>query len=119
MNPEDSTNTYRLMLDKLDEIERSLDRIDASSTKNFSQDMETMLENIKSEDRQRSSLMTASQRSIVEMILKKNALIVGRIQGITAMQRSELNQLHLGIQTAKGYASQRPARTGSIINSSN
>jgi hypothetical protein len=119
MKPEDSTNVYDMMLDKLDEIEHSIDRIDVSSINDFSLDIEIMLEKIKNEDIHRSSLITTSQRSIIEMILKKNELIVGRIKGITAIQRSELNQLHLGIQTAKGYSSQRPARTGNIINSSN
>jgi hypothetical protein len=119
MNHKDSTDAYGLILEKFEEIERSLDHIDISSIKAFSLDIDKMLAKIINDDRHRSSLMTATQQSTIEMILEKNELITGRIQGITAIQRSELNQLKLGIKTARGYSSQQPARTGSIVNSSN
>ncbi|WP_319588645.1 hypothetical protein [uncultured Desulfobulbus sp.] len=118
MNVECSMITYALMLEKLDSIDHILDSLDISSIEQLSQDIEQCLEAIKAEDLQQTLPANDSKRSIVARILKKSGIIASRIQDITALHHNELNQIRLGRQTAKGYAAQRPSRTGSIINSS-
>ena len=112
-------SAYGQMLAKLDEIEQALDLQDPDLITQLSRDVEHCLEQIKNFDRQASQPATAERRVQLEELLARNQALAARIREITALQRNELNQLKIGMDTAKGYASHHARRTGSIINSSN
>ena len=57
--------------------------------------------------------------SLMQQIQERNQRLIPHINGIKALQRNELKQLKIGLETARGYASHHARRTGSIINSSN
>ena len=110
---------YDLMLDKLDEIEQALDHADTTVIIRLAQDVEQCLARIKKEDHNSGLPTTAEQRLAVETILARNHVITARIREITALQRSELSQLKIGRETAKGYAPHQGRQSGAIINSTN
>ena len=110
---------YDLMLDKLDEIEQALDHADTTAIIRLAQDVEQCLERIKEDDRNSGPPTTAEHRLVVETILTRNHVITARIREITALQRSELSQLKIGRETAKGYAPHQGRQSGAIINSTN
>ncbi len=112
-------SAYGQMLAKLDEIERTLDLQDAELIGQLSSEVEQCLEQIKQFDRQAGQPATVKRRAQMEELLARNQVLTARIREITALQRNELNQLKVGLETAKGYASHHAKRTGSIINSSN
>ncbi len=60
----------------------------------------------------------ASRRALMEEILNKTKELEPRIQGIRALQRSEMKKIKQGRQTATGYAQHLRPKTGRIINSS-
>lgn len=113
----DSADAYVSMLEKLDQIEIALTQHDVAPIECLSLDIESCLEKMKRLDSQPDQLTNDSRRLLVEKILKKNMALTTRIQQITALQRAELNQIKKGLETAKGYASQRSSRTGGLINS--
>lgn len=118
--PQDNNpSAYGQMLAKLDEIEQALDLQDPDLITQLSRDVEHCLEQIKNFDRQAGQPATAERRVQLEELLTRNQTLAARIREITALQRNELNQLKIGMDTAKGYASHHARRTGSIINSSN
>ena len=110
---------YDLMLDKLDEIEQALDHADTTAIIRLAQDLEQCLDRIKEEDRKSGPPTTTEHRLAVETILARNHKISARIREITALQRSELSQLKIGRETAKGYAPHQARQSGAIINSTN
>ena len=112
-------SAYGQMLAKLDEIERALDLQDAELIGQLSSEVEQCLEQIKQFDRQAGQPATVERRVQMKELLARNQVLTTRIREITALQRNELNQLKVGLDTAKGYASYHAKRTGSIINSSN
>lgn len=112
-------SAYGQMLAKLDEIEQALDIQDAELIVQLSSEVEHCLEQIKVFDQQSGQPATVARRRQMEELLTRNQALTARIQEITALQRNELNQLKIGLKTAKGYASHQGKRTGSIINSSN
>ena len=112
-------SAYGQMLAKLDEIEQALDLQDPDLIAQLSRDVEHCLEQIKQFDRQSTQPATAARRVQLEELLTRNQALAARIREITALQRNELNQLKIGMDTARGYASHHARRTGSIINSSN
>ena len=112
-------SAYGQMLAKLDEIEQALDLQDPDLITQLSRDVEHCLEQIKQFDRQSTQPATAARRVQLEELLTRNQALAARIREITALQRNELNQLKIGMDTARGYASHHARRTGSIINSSN
>lgn len=115
----DSPDVYASMLEKLEEIEHALDRHDSALITQFSQDLDSLLKKIQIMNGQQTSLPNNANRQIVEEIFRKNTAITARLQDIMALQRIELAQIKQGRETAKGYASHRSMRTGSIINSTN
>ena len=127
MEPTDCT--YTRLLHKLDDIELALNKIDAASIQQLAAELNDCLEAIKIAANENSCVsadtssakkhITPSTRVLIEAILNKNTTLTNRIKSITALQRSEMHTVKLGRETAKGYASQRPSRTGSIIDSSN
>lgn len=119
MPTENTPNAYDLMLEKLDEIEHALGRIETASMVQFAEDIKNCLESIKNVNDQSLLAEMSTSRSYMETILRKNEAIKQRIKGIAAIQRNELNLVRQGRQTAKGYAVHIPSRTGGIINSSN
>ena len=114
-----NSSVYGQMLAKLDEIEQALDLQDPDLITQLSRDVEHCLEQIKQFDRQSTQPATAARRVQLEELLTRNQALAARIREITALQRNELNQLKIGMDTARGYASHHARRTGSIINSSN
>lgn len=57
-------------------------------------------------------------KSLMQQIEDRNQRIIPRIQGILAVQRKEMAQLKIGLETARGYASNQVLRTGSVVNRS-
>jgi hypothetical protein len=115
----DSSNAYATMLEKLEEIERALDIHDMAPIKLLTQDLDRHLEQIKPLNSRKANFADDSQRMAMEKILHKNRALTARVQEIMALLRVELSQIKQGRETAKGYASNRSTRTGSIINSAN
>ena len=115
----DQASAYAEMLATLDEIEQALDLQDAELIGQLALGVERCLEQIKHYDRELGQSVSAEHRAQMEALLARNQALTVRIGGITALQRNELSQLKIGLDTAKGYASYHSKRTGSIINSSN
>lgn len=119
MTTENVPEPYVLMMEKLDEINQALNRIEMAPLSKFAKDIDSCLESIKNLNAQRILSDGDFSRPYLEKILQKNEAIKKRIQGIVAIRRNELNLVKRGRQTAKGYAVHIPNRTGGIINSSN
>lgn len=115
----DLADVYASMLEKLEEIEQALDHHDCAPIKQFSRDLDMLLEKIQHLDGQQTSPPNNTHRLAMEEILKKNKVVTARLRDFLALQRIELVQIKQGRETAKSYASYRAARTGSIINSTN
>lgn len=117
---------YTACLDKLEEIEQSLNTITPVDIYRLAGELDSCLAAIRhtaqrpdhlmgfydQEDAQRMSLLAHA-------IIEKNDFLTRRIQGIMALQRCEIQTIKQGRETAKGYASYKGHRTGSIINSAN
>lgn len=116
-SPDSTDDAYVSMLEKLDQIEIALNQHDVAPIQALTQDIESCLEQMRRLDSRPDRAANDSRRVLVEKILKKNAALTTRIQQITALHRAELNQIKKGLQTAKGYASVRTSKTGSLINS--
>jgi len=119
MSTKNIPDAYVLMLEKLDEINLALDRLEADSISKFAEDINSCLEGIKRMHTQIDLLNGSISRLYMEKILQKNDKVKKRIQDIVAIQRNELNLVRQGRRTAKGYAVHIQKRTGAIINSSN
>ena len=115
----DSAETYASVLEILEEIEQALDHHDCAPIKQFSRDLDMLLEKIQYLNDQQTSPPNNTHRLVMEEIPKKNKAITTRLQDIMALQRIELVQIKQGRETTKTYASYRTTRTGSIINSTN
>ena len=124
----DTNTDYTACLNKLGEIEIALNQIDAGLIEQLALELDQCLASLKEmegdhrnarprADHGKEHLPVAAD--ICEALLKKNSLLTHRVRSIMALQRSELDKLKLGRETAKGYAACRPARTGALINSSN
>lgn len=126
----DNNSSYQACSNKLDEIELALNQIDAGVIERLAGELNQCIDLLQpmdadrgdsqkqSDDLQKQERLAVS-RDAYESLLRRNLLLTDRVQSIMALQRSELDKLKLGRETAKGYAACRPARTGALINSSN
>lgn len=120
-----SIAAYTACRQRLEEIELALESLDAARINQLAQELSDCLLLMQEGDRAERS---ASETMIAEPDLKREmalsmqayiAQLTMRIAGIMALQRNEMNTLRLGQETARGYATGRSSRTGSIINSAN
>lgn len=120
-----SIAAYTACRQRLEEIELALESLDTARINQLAQELNEgllLMQQVDSAERSASETMITEPGLKKEMALSMQARIeqlTMRIAGIMALQRNEMNTLKLGQETARGYATGRSPRTGSIINSAN
>ena len=120
-----SIAAYTACRQQLEEIELALESLDTARINQLAQELSDCLLLMQEGD---SAERSASETMMTEPGLKQEVAaaiqarieqLISRVAGIMALQRNEMNTLKLGQETARGYATGRSPRTGSIIISAN